>query len=175
MSIRSLTSYAATALVPVLVAFMAVPSPTQQQLDPGAGPGLAAPSLCANKIKTEPVVIYDVSGSTFAGPFHQHLTVYSSGFATLARSSSFSGIDAATAQASLADVAQLRLDLRALGASTLCDIPTIVADVPLTTVTVFTGATDARAHTFSFFLSIKQQGAVKQLLEEFIGAHFPGT
>ena len=70
MNIRRTSSYAAAALLPVLVALMALPDPQpQQQLDPTAGHALAAPSFCANKIKFEPVVTYDVSGSTFAGPF----------------------------------------------------------------------------------------------------------
>lgn len=173
MNIRHLTSHAAAGLIPLLVAFIALPSPTtQQQIDPGAGPGFAAPSFCPNKIEVEPVVIYDVSGSTFAGPFHQHLTVYNSGLATFARATNFSEPEVAVAQVSPADIAQLESDLDALGARSLCDIPTLVSDVPLTTVTVFAGATDARAHTFSFFLSIKQQGAVKQLLESFIATHF---
>ena len=118
------------------------------------------------------MVTYDVSGSTFAGPFHQHLTVYSSGFASIARATSFGAADAQTAQVPEAAILQLKSDLDALGARTLCDIPTVIADVPLTTITVFSGATDARAHTFSFFLSIKQQGAAKALLESFIATHF---
>ncbi len=155
-----------------LGAILAAPAPQQVQLDPGSAIGIAAPTACPNKVAVEPVVLYDVTGSTLAGPYHQHLTVYGNGFATLARDPVVGGSVVETVFLPPADVAQLRTDLAALGAASLCDIPTPVSDVPLNTVTVLSGGTDARAHTFSFFLAIKQHGAVKTLLETFIATHF---
>jgi hypothetical protein len=131
MNTSRLLNLAVLGLVPALPAL-----PAAQQV--GAQPELTAAG-CQNKIMHEPVVSYDVTGSTFAGPFHEHFTVFNNGFASLSRLTNFSGADAQTANISAADVAQLRTDLAATGAYSLCDITASVSDIPLTTITVFRG------------------------------------
>lgn len=42
-----------------------------------------------------------------------------------------------------------------------------VADIPLTTVTVFKGNTNAKAHTFSYWVGIKGYGQIAQIISDF--------
>ena len=46
-----------------------------------------------------------------------------------------------------------------------------VADIPLTTVTVFKGDTNAKAHTFSYWVGIKGYGQIAQIISDFAAAH----
>ena len=173
MTIRHTASLAALVATPVLGLVLAVPTPEPVQQLPGlsGSGGLAAPTPCPNKIGFEPVVTYEVSGTTFAGPLYQHLTVYNNGHALFARKTTFTDPVVEAVQVTPADVAQLRDDLAATGAFGLCDLPPQGADIPLTTITVFSGGTDARSHTFSFFFSAGGQAAAKQVIEAFITTH----
>ena len=47
------------------------------------------------QIVNEPVLVYDVSGSTIAGPFNQSLVVYNNGTAKISEVSQLGGADAA--------------------------------------------------------------------------------
>ena len=127
---------------------------------------------CTNLWANEPVLVYNVQGSTLVELVHTNMVVYNSGSVMLTSTSSaptegapqtcFS-VDPMVAQ-------QLLYDLAAAGAFTACDGIAAVSDVPLTTVTVFSGTTDARAHTFSFFdnLSDPTHGDVQDIIQEFI-------
>lgn len=138
-------------------------------------PAPAALAACPNTWVHEPLLVHDVGGSTLAGPFYRHLAVYSSGFATISSSIGFLADNGAsqTAFASPAEVQTLRNDLSNAGAFTACDDPTMAADLPLTTVTVFRGGTNSAAHTFSFMIPDGQTAAVQAIVDSFIAAHFP--
>ena len=127
----------------------------------------------------EPILIHDVVGGTLTGTVHTHLTIYNNGFATVAKlhDSVLTGSvekDVATAALTPAEVQQLRLDLRASSASTLPDQPAWGADVPLSTMTVLRGGTDALAHTFSYQFASGAYDAPAAVVQGLMEQHFPG-
>jgi hypothetical protein len=119
-------------------------------------------------IKREPVLMFDVTGSTLTGPIHFNYIVYNDGLVTGGTCGGFAGDNSAgTANATQADVAQLASDLIAAGGLKLPDQNLTVADVPLTTVTVFKGAEDARAHTFSYWLGVGSYAQINTVIADF--------
>ena len=54
---------------------------------------------------------------------------------------------------------------------TLPDQNIFVSDVPLTTVTVFVGDTDAKADTFSYWLGTGAYTTIDQKIASFMAAH----
>jgi len=145
--------------------------------------GISSP--CAgNAIKMEPVVNVDVTGSTLLGPTHFRFTAYNSGLVTVSRASligvanesagSFPFADADTIFVSTEAVDQLAKNLRAAGAFSLCDQNFSTADVPLTTVTVFRGATNAVAHTYSYWAAFGEHADAALAIGDFIQEHLSG-
>jgi len=126
----------------------------------------------AQGIRQEPVLNFDVSGSTLSGPFHSRLTVYNNGLITASQCSGFTGANSAgTGFATPAQVEKLRKELIDAGGLLLPDQNLSVADIPLTTVTVFKGNTNAKAHTFSYWVGIKGYGQISQIISDFSLAH----
>jgi hypothetical protein len=129
---------------------------------------------CANIWDSEPIVIYNVQGSTFLEQVHSTLIVYSSGSVMYVNSTSSSSLRSGAQETSFSvdprAARQLQMDLAAAGAFGACDGVAAGADIPLTTVTVFSGSTDALAHSFSFFdnLADPVYGEVQDILGEFI-------
>ena len=129
-------------------------------------------SVFTGAIKQEPILNFDVSGSTLTGPLHSRLTVYNSGLISASQCSGFTGANSAgTGYATPAQVEKLRKELIAAGGMVLPDQNISVADLPLTTVTVFRGDTDAKAHTFSYWVGIKNYGTIAQIISDFALAH----
>lgn len=130
--------------------------------------------------KFEPVLIYDVVGGTLTGSVHTHLTVYNNGFMTVAKLNDlvFPGPetdkDVATGSLNPVELQQLQADLRGSGAHALLDQKATGADIPLTTMTVFRGGTDAQAHTFSFILGSGPYDAPQTVVDGLMADHFPG-
>ncbi len=133
-----------------------------------------APATCPNTIQHEPLVLYDVNGSTIAGPIDTSLVVYNDGTTRVSSTSQF-GLPSKSEIAYLGpNVAhQLLLDLSALGAGHLCDEFAVVPDLPTSTLTIFRDATDSRNHTFSWVITPAPYDAVQQRLQDFIHANFP--
>ena len=132
------------------------------------------PSGCANIWLHEPLLVYDVSGATFAGPIDMSLSVYSSGLVKISSASDLPGLGRADiANVTPAEARALAVELRSLGAHSLCDVPVSGADIPLKTLTVFGLGTDTFAHTFSWFNVDADTGTIQQRLEEFISDTFP--
>lgn len=137
----------------------------------------AAPQTagCENVWPHELVLVHDVAGSTLIGPYFQHLAVYNDGHAILSRTTySPDPGAAATAFLTAHEIAELRADLVAAGVGTLCDEPSLVSDVPLTTVTYFRGTTTAGARTFSYMGAWMEHAAVEQVVQDLIAEKFPG-
>ena len=129
-------------------------------------------AVLAPGIRQEPILNFDVSGSTLTGPFHSRLTVYNSGLITASQCSGFTGGNSAgTGYAAPAQVEKLRRELIDAGGLVLPDQNLSVADIPLTTVTVFNGGTNAKAHTFSYWVGIKGYGQIAQIISDFSLAH----
>lgn len=134
-------------------------------------------------IKAEPVLNVDVTGSTLVGPTHYRFTAYNNGLVTVSRANligaptesagSFAFADADTIYVNPAVIQQLTKDLRASGVYGLCDQNLSVADIPLTTVTAFRGATKALAHTYSYWVSVGDYAAPALVINDFIADNFP--
>jgi hypothetical protein len=131
---------------------------------------------CVNQLRHEPVVVYEVSGFGLGGFFDQALTVYGDGSVRLARST-LDGVGSSSrwiyvGQEAAVDFAR---NLANLGARELCDQPSVVSDLPLTTLTVIGPQTDARAHTASWWYpETPQLQAIQQRIDTFICTHFGG-
>jgi len=129
----------------------------------------AETASCANTQRREPIVMWDVTGNTVAGPVHGQLVVYNDGVTSV--SSGNGGVR--TEAVAPAVVQALRGDLIQAGATTLCDQKQ-VTDMPLTTLTMFVGSTDAQAHTFSYWVANNGYAAVQAEIDDFLATHFPG-
>ncbi len=129
---------------------------------------------CDNIWFHEPLLVYDVSGGTFAGPTDLSLTVYNSGQVKISSASLQPGEGRADiAYVTPADARNLAVELRALGAHSQCDVPVSGADIPLKTLTVFGLGTDTFAHTFSWFQVMGDTALIQQRIMEFISDTFP--
>lgn len=135
----------------------------------------AAPATAAQHIRQEPVLVYDVTGGTLSGPVHAHLTVYNSGLVTYSEAAGLGTpvVNARTAYVAPDLVHALAKSLSAAGAFALPDQPLAVADIPLKTLTVFRGDTDAFAHTYSYWMGLDSYAAADQAVRDFINTHLP--
>lgn len=119
----------------------------------------------------EPVLIYDVSGSTLTGPCHKNLSVYNNGRVSLAE---FAAVGAARNESTMINTGEVKSLVGQLSRyRRLQDDQTIVMDIPMTTVTLFDGTTDARAHSFSYWLPTGDYEEVQQTIDLFIHRAFP--
>lgn len=133
---------------------------------------LAAP--CPNVLPHEPIVVYDVNGYTLAGPLDLQLTVYGSGLARLSTTNANNG----EGKSQITTVSQAAAnDLLGLlvkrGAFELCDDPSFVSDMPMSTLTVMKPDTSVRAHTYSWWVGQGAYGPPEQVLVDFISSAFP--
>lgn len=134
-------------------------------------------------ITQEPVLSFTIAGSTLAGTTHQQLTVYNNGLASISRlneisiggpSTGFVDKDVDVAYVPVGKVKRLQRALKNAGAFTLPDSASILADVPLTTVTVLQGETTALAHTYSYYLLGDAYAPASKVIGDFIESTFPG-
>ena len=138
--------------------------------DPVIGPvGTPVP----NTIKREPVLVYDLSGTTLVGEYHTNVVVYNDGFTVFSRRdvTVFPEPDVvedvATGFATQNQVKTLVAQLTELGAAHEIDADFAFFDVPLATVTFFPKAAPrARANTYSFS-SIGTSG-VEDAIDNFV-------
>ncbi len=145
-------------------------------LAPSHGPGssAAAPG-CVDVFPHHPIVVYEITGGTFAGPLDQELIVYGDGSARL--SSATANFGAGKSQLAFAgdtSAAALLTSLSQNGAFQLCDVPDQVSDMPLSTLSVMRRNTDSRVHSYSWYIApAGPHATVEQLLQSFIATHFP--
>lgn len=134
-------------------------------------------------IKNEPILSFTVSGGTLAGTVNTQLTVYNSGLATISRyNENYLGqgplplvdkdVDVASIDAK--SIRGLQRSLLAAGAFSLPDSQPLFFDIPLSTLTVLGGATDAQSHTYSYYGAIGAYEAPAKVISTFVDAHFPG-
>jgi len=159
--IRSFILGALTAAPLVYAAFPATPQP-------------AAQSGCSNIWVAEPLVVYDVTGSTLAGPVDSNLVVYDSGVVKLSSASSKPGEGRAMlSYVSQQEALDFARDLALAGGLAICDQNTAGSDVPLKTLTLFrSGKTDTRVHTFSWWFATKEYTPIQQRIDQFIQTNF---
>lgn len=150
----------------------------------GAGPVQPAPSASAtapaNTIVNEPVVVFQVNGSTQTGTVHRQLSVYNNGFVTIAKLDhqvfpvNQEIKDVQTANVGSEAAFQLLLRLVQAGAAELPDQPLVASDIPLNTLTVLQGKELALSRTFSWWVGIGGYAGVQQVVNDFVQTHFPG-
>lgn len=125
----------------------------------------------SNQIPHEPLLVYDVTGSTLLGPLHTSLSVYNDGTVSYVSLPPFvlgAVPEVRTVFVGQPAVQALSKDLSMAGAGTLQDNFGAAQDIPLTTVTFMRPATDTRAHTFSFLFAGPGHQAVSLIVNEFI-------
>jgi hypothetical protein len=127
----------------------------------------------ANEIPHEPLLVYEITGGTLSGPIDRELILYGDGTARL--SSSTSGIDGNCQYTAVesADALALFTSLAQDGAFLLEDQTMIISDVPLKTLTVMRPLTNARVHTYSWWIGEDSYGPIEQKLEAFVASAFP--
>jgi hypothetical protein len=149
----------------VFVLFAAASAHAQSAATAGGDP----PTQVCDTERSEPLVLWDITGWTLLGEVHGNLAVYNNGFASV--SSANGDVRMVVIEPDVA--LQLRDDLIRVGAATLCD-QGYVTDSPLTTVTVLGDGADARAHTFSYWVPERAYSRVQAAIDLFLAAHFPG-
>ncbi len=123
----------------------------------------------------EPVVVFDETGGTLAGPVHLHLAVYNNGLASISRKTRTGSSAADVKMVSPEAVKALFSALQAAGAGSLPDDRTIATDVPLKTVTFFLApGPRSGSNTFSYLKAHDSYGRVDSILRRFICTNFPG-
>lgn len=155
-----------TVLAAAPLAFLASPNVDSTPVQSGISivPGLG-------NFNREPVLIYNVTGSTLAGPFHRQVTVYTDGLVTGGECTGlFGSSSGGTTTVSAAQARKLQKDLVAAGGLKLGDKIQSVADLPLTTVTVF-GRGSTTSNTYSYFLADGDHAAVAQVIFDFVSAN----
>jgi hypothetical protein len=140
-----------------------------------AAPQIIAPAPCLNPLVHEPLVVYDVNGSTLVGAVYRNLEVYNDGYAQIHQvgTGGFYTTKAEVAFIGASAAASFASSLAAAGAGTLCDDSNIVLDVPMQTLTTLRDATDTRGHTFSWWIPTGAYTTVDQKIQSFISATFP--
>lgn len=123
----------------------------EQQQD--ISPGVPDQHGCFDRIPISPVATMTTAGGTLFGPVMSTISIYSNG-RIITSEASYGGASAAgTAFVDPASVENLAQTLRESGAFDLCDQKDDFYDVPLKTVTVFSGGQDAKAHTYSYYFA----------------------
>jgi len=117
-------------------------------------PQIGSVTNCLNVIPHEPMVVYEVTGGTFAGPTDMSFVMYTDGSLRLSSTTANEGLGfakTASINSELAD--QVLAELVANGAAKLCDSTISVTDTPLSTLTIFLGTTQAAAHSHSWWIA----------------------
>lgn len=129
--------------------------------------------FCENTIPHEPVLVYELTGSTLVAQIDRTLYVYADGSLKLAEAEADSLGRSLRAMADPKEVMALQLTLVQYGALNLCDDTRRVTDVPLNTLTMFRGGPDATAHTFSYWIGDGDYAGVDGVIQQFIVDKFP--
>ena len=116
--------------------------------------------------RCEPVLLYDVTGEGTAGPYHLQYSIYNNGMISFARQG---GVDPNptmwTTRIPTQNVREIWDDLVAAGAFELLDQPFSAVCVPMTSVTIFSGSTNAVAHTFNYWVPEGPYGVITRIIE----------
>ena len=134
--------------------------------DPVISP--APPQPCANWIAHEPVLMYEIVGSTLTMDYDRTLTVYADGKVTLADATLGRAGVVIRSEVMPQAVHELQVSLQRAGAQVLCDAQVFATDVPLHTLTMLGGTQDAKAHTFSWWIAEDEYAPIDALLEGFL-------
>ncbi len=139
-----------------------------------ASPAAAAGGSGA--LDQEPLLVHDVTGFGFAGNLiHRHLAVYDNGVVSISSVTDFPSQSKGAVKFLAPNVVrQLFRELSTNGAFALPDQVLGAADIPLSTLTVFQGETNANAHTFSYWAGLGAYAPIDAAVNQFVATHFPG-
>ena len=153
---------------------MAPTASSQITIQPGpGGPHIHPQPQCINSIVREPVVMFDVSGSTLLGPQALHMTMYNDGFITISKKTTFpNAIAVEQANVPQVYVEGLVRRLEFAGALQLCDQQQTVTDVPLTSLTILGG--NGQSHSFNYWIGTGDYQRTENVMRGFIAHVFPG-
>lgn len=142
-----------------------------QDIDPAIIPG----ETPENQWLCEPLFIFDCSGVAKTSRTHQSLIIYNNGLSTVAH---FDGDKPVRNVAKVIPIPEIRKfydKVKGLGAWTIVDQELARRGSPMRSVTLFEGATDAKAHTFNYFNPVGRFLLVEEAVQEYIRKHFGST
>ncbi len=116
----------------------------------------------------EPLVVFDVSGATLLGPVHRSMILYNNGRVSVAEFAPGKAPRNASRMISIDEAERLHGALVDCGALDMLDQKEQVMDVPMTSISIFTGETDAVSHTFNYWLAGSEYGKVEHTIDRFI-------
>lgn len=126
---------------------------------------------CLNRVRMAPVAIMTTAGPALAGPVTATTSIYSDGTVILSQFNAITGGSSVIRkQVPRAAVTNLQEDVLAFGALRQCDQPKRVADIPMTTLTVFTDGPTSIAHSVSYWLADGNLRFVEDRIVEFMNA-----
>jgi hypothetical protein len=130
------------------------------------------PPQCANLITHEPLILYESTGGTIAGPYDLELVVYNDGNVRLSSAVKDGGkVARATVDPGVAN--GLMLQLQRVHSFDACDQTGQATDVPLTTLTVMHGDTYSASHTHSWWVLDESSAPMEAAVQTFIADVFP--
>jgi hypothetical protein len=155
-------------MLPLALALLLVAPAAQRQ--PDATRETPKPRPCDNTILHEPVLVYQITGSTLLGATDLELIVNSNGIVRLSSAirgrsqMAFLGVTTTNA---------LVRRLAAAGGSTLCDQDVHYSDLPVHTLTLVREGFDDEAHSVSWFAAEGPMVAIQMELQTLIVELFP--
>lgn len=157
------TILALTVLALLVLAFLPTGSTSAEEPAFTVGPPT---SLNRNVWRCEPVLLYDVTGEGTLGHYHLQYTIYNNGMVNYAREG-YGDIAPVmkTTHIPGQNVREIWQDLVDAGAFTLPDQLTGAACLPMTSVTIFSGTTNARAHTFNYWVPDGPYAKITRIIE----------
>ena len=119
--------------------------------------------------RCEPVLLFDQTGEGWWGPIHTQLAVYNDGMVKFSQDAERDTMPVIwTRHVPRHNVREFWETLKAAGAFGLEDHGAFADDLPMNTVTIFHGRTNAVAHTFSFFVPEGRYARILRIIETFI-------
>ena len=139
---------------------------------PDKGTDMPAPPTCFNVVAHEPLLVFEVLGTTLLGQVDDTLTVYNDGTCKLATAYADGFGQVRRVEISPREVFMLYQALDQAGAFMACDDTRQFMDVPLHTVTLMNGVQDAWGHSFSYWIGDGNYAVIDSVLENFLAEHF---
>lgn len=123
-------------------------------------------SLNQNVWRCEPVLLYDVTGEGALGHYHLQYTIFNNGMVNYAREGHGDVAPVMkTTHIPRRNVLEIWRELVDAGAFTLPDQPTAAVCTPMTSITIFSGTTNARAHTFNYWVPDGPYAKITRIVE----------
>ena len=164
-------------IVILICAWIEVPDPVSGNVAGGSYPVLNGRNANGDFFNREPVLVFETTGYSFLGAWHERLNVYTDGTASISRVTGYPGNTQGEADFTFVpvqDVEQLRRDLVRAGAAEIGDLKIQATDIPMSTVTFFARpGPQAASNTFNYYLGLDRWGTVNGVIDDFVHTWFP--